>query len=40
MLMVGAVTGNRDAIRFYEREGFAQEAVLLRDTSFGAQQID
>lgn len=38
MLTVGAVTGNREAIRFYEREGFAQEAVLLRDTSFGPRQ--
>ena len=34
-LTVGTVFGNRDAIRFYEREGFRQEAILLRDTLYG-----
>jgi GNAT superfamily N-acetyltransferase len=33
-LTVGTVFGNRDAIRFYEREGFQQEAILLRDTLY------
>jgi GNAT superfamily N-acetyltransferase len=33
-LTVGTVFGNRDAIRFYEREGFQQEAILLRDTRY------
>ena len=27
-----AVAANRDAVRFYEREGFAPEFVYLRDT--------
>jgi hypothetical protein len=33
-LTVGTLFGNRDATRFYEREGFQQEAILLRDTRY------
>ena len=33
-LTVGAVTGNRDAIRFYERHGFAHEAVWMIDSEY------
>jgi hypothetical protein len=33
-LTVGTLFGNRDAIRFYEREGFQQEAILLLDTRY------
>jgi hypothetical protein len=28
------MAANRDALRFYEREGFATEAVMLRDTTY------
>jgi GNAT superfamily N-acetyltransferase len=33
-LYLSAMTANRDALRFYEREGFAPEAITLLDTTY------
>jgi GNAT superfamily N-acetyltransferase len=33
-LLVGAMAHNAGALRFYEREGFAPEAIMLRDTTY------
>ena len=37
-LSVGAVSGNAGAIRFYERQGFAHDAVFMVDSEYRAPQ--